>query len=134
MKQRPPMGHVGELILTVTEEHVIDFADAGMPAVFSTPKLIGLLERTARFSLAPYLENHERTVGVEIDLKHLAPAPLGAKVTLLTRVIGAEGVSVTFAVEARDEHELIAKGIHKRAVIEVESFTRRALRKTTHQP
>ena len=128
------MGLVGELTLTVTEEHVIDFADAGMPAVFSTPKLIGLLERTARFSLAPYLENHERTVGVEIDLKHLAPAPLGAKVTLLTRVIGTEGVNVTFAVEARDEHELIAKGIHKRAVIEVEAFTRRAMRKISHQP
>ncbi len=128
------MGHIGELTLTVADEHVIDFADAGMPAVFSTPKLIGLLERTARFSLAPYLENHERTVGVEIDLKHLAPAPLGAKVTLLTRVIGTEGVNVTFAVEARDEHELIAKGIHKRAVIEVEAFTRRAMRKISHQP
>ena len=128
------MGHIGELTLTVADEHVIDFADAGMPAVFSTPKLIGLLERTARFSLAPYLENHERTVGVEIDLKHLAPAPLGAKVTLLTRVIGTEGVNVTFAVEARDEHELIAKGIHKSAVIEVEAFTRRAMRKISHQP
>lgn len=128
------MGHIGELTLTVADEHVIDFADAGMPAVFSTPKLIGLLKRTARFSLAPYLENHERTVGVEIDLKHLAPAPLGAKVTLLTRVIGTEGVNVTFAVEARDEHELIAKGIHKRAVIEVEAFTRRAMRKISHQP
>ena len=128
------MGLVGELTLTVTEEHVIDFADAGMPAVFSTPKLIGLLERTARFSLAPYLENHERTVGVEIDLKHLAPAPLGAKVTLLTRVIAIDGVYATFAVEARDEHELIAKGIHKRAVIEVEAFTRRAMRKISHQP
>ena len=36
------MGHIGELTLTVADEHVIDFADAGMPAVFSTPKLIGL--------------------------------------------------------------------------------------------
>jgi fluoroacetyl-CoA thioesterase len=130
MKRRPPIGHLGEHQFTVTAEHCIDFADAGMPAVFSTPKLIGLLERTARFSVAPFLENHERTVGVEIDLKHLAPTPLGAKVTLSTRVIGIEGSYLTFAVEARDESELISKGIHKRAVIEVESFTRRVARKS----
>jgi len=130
MKRRPPIGHVGEHQFTVTEEHCIDFADAGMPAVFSTPKLIGLLERTARYSVAPFLENHERTVGVEIDLKHLAPTPPGARVTLTTRVIGSEGSYLTFAVEARDESELISRGIHKRAVIEVESFTRRLARKS----
>lgn len=130
MKRRPPIGHLGEHQFTVMEEHCIDFADAGMPAVFSTPKLIGLLERTARFSVAPFLENHERTVGVEIDLKHLAPTPLGSKVTLTTRVIGSEGSYLTFAVEARDERELISKGVHKRAVIEVESFTRRVARKS----
>jgi fluoroacetyl-CoA thioesterase len=121
MKRRPPIGHLGEHQFTVTAEHCIDFADAGMPAVLSTPKLIGLLERTARFSVTPFLENHERTVGVEIDLKHLAPT---------TRVIGTEGSYLTFAVEARDESELISKGIHKRAVIEVESFTRRVARKS----
>lgn len=130
MKRRPPIGHLGEHQFTVKEEHCIDFADAGMPAVFSTPKLIGLLERTARFSVALFLDNHERTVGVEIDLKHLAPTPIGAKVTLTTRVIGSEGNFITFAVEARDETELVSKGIHKRAVIEVESFTRRVQRKS----
>lgn len=130
MKKRPPIGHTGELTITVSEEHAIDFADEGMPAVFSTPKLIGLIERTARFSLATLLESNERTVGVEIDINHLAPAPIGAKVTLTTRVIGSDDPYVTFAVEARDEHELIARGIHKRAVIDVHSFARRVARKS----
>jgi predicted thioesterase len=129
MKQRPPIGHTGELSLTVADEHCIDFAEAGMPAVFSTPKLIGLIERTARRSLEPFLETNERTVGVEIDLKHLAPAPLGARVSLFTRVIGCQGRQVTFAVEARDEHELLAKGVHQRAVIDVNAFTLRVRRK-----
>lgn len=113
----------------VAAEHVIDFAADGMPAVFSTPKMIALLERTARESVAPFLEHGERTVGVELDIKHLAPTPLGASVTLTTRVIGGEGIHVTFAVEARDEHELLAKGVHKRAVIQVESFARRVRNK-----
>lgn len=132
MKRRPPIGLIGEFQFTVATEHVIDFAEGGMPAVLSTPRMIGLLERTARQSLMPLLESHERTVGVEIDIKHLAPTPLGAKVTLITRVIGGEGAYVNFAVEARDEHELIAKGVHKRAIIDVESFSRRVARKSNH--
>ena len=131
MKRRPPISHVGEHQFIVTAEHCIDFADAGMPAVLSTPKLIGLLERTARFSVALFLENQERTVGVEIDLKHLAPTPVGASVVVTTRVIGSDGAYVNFAVEARDGHELIAKGVHRRAVIDVESFARRVSRKSS---
>lgn len=129
VKQRPPNGLTGELILTVDAEHVIDFTAGGMPAVFSTPKMIGLIERTARESLAPYLENNERSVGAEIDIKHLAPAPLGARVTLVTRVISSEGPFVLFSVEARDREELLAKGLHKRAVINVASFARRVEKK-----
>lgn len=97
--------------------------------MFSTPFLIGLLERTARESLAPLLEENERTVGVEVDIRHLAPTPLGAQVTLSTRVIVVDGSFVTFHVEAHDEVEMIARGVHKRAVIRVDSFAKRVQRK-----
>lgn len=115
----------------VGTEHAITFATDGMPAVLSTPNLIGLLERTARESLMQFLETDERTVGAEIELRHLAPTPIGARVTLTTRVIHAEGTLVTFQVEARDRHELIARGVHKRAVIRVDSFNKRVQRKST---
>lgn len=129
MKSRPRPGITGELKFTVAQEHVIDFATDGMPAVLSTPRLIGLLERTAREALCPFLEEHERTVGMEIEIRHLAPTPLGADVTCLARVIASEGTSITFHVEARDEHEVIARGLHKRGVIRVESFAKRVARK-----
>jgi fluoroacetyl-CoA thioesterase len=125
MKSRPPTGTSNELRFAVGQDHTIDFASDGMPAVLATPRLIGLLERTAREAVAPYLEPNERTVGVEIDLRHLAPAPLGANVTCLARVIGSEGPFITYQIEARDEHEVLARGLHKRAVIRVESFARR---------
>jgi len=125
MKKRPPNGLTGEMNLVVGKEHVIDFASGGMPAVFSTPIMIGLIERTARESLVPYLENTERSVGVEIDIKHLAPTPVGATVTLSTRVIGSERAFVNFVVEARDAKEILSRGVHKRAVIEIDSFARR---------
>jgi predicted thioesterase len=129
MKGRPKIGSTGELTFTVEQKHVIDFATDGMPAVLSTPNLIGLLERTARETLVPHLDSGERTVGIEIEVRHLAPTPLGAKVTCLARVIAADEQTVTFHVEARDEQELIIRGLHKRAVIRVESFARRVARK-----
>jgi predicted thioesterase len=129
MKSRPKVGVTGELRFTVAQEHVIDFATDGMPAVLATPRLIGLLERTAREALSPFLEANERSVGMEIELRHLAPTPLGAQVTCQARVVATEGATVTFHVEARDEQEILARGLHKRGVIRVESFARRLARK-----
>jgi predicted thioesterase len=129
MKSRPVTGTVGQLTFTVSAEHVIDFATDGMPAVLSTPRLIGLIERTARESLYPFLDADERTVGIEIELRHSAPTPLGAPVTCTTRVIQAEGVQVTFQFEVRDAQEVVARGLHKRAVIRIRSFARRVAAK-----
>jgi fluoroacetyl-CoA thioesterase len=129
MKAIPKIGTAGEFTFTVGSEHNISFASGGMPAVLSTPSLIGLIERTARVSLEPFLEVDERTVGTEIELRHFAATPLGARVCITTRVIHVEGRKVSFQVEARDEEELIARGVHERAVIRVESFRRRVERK-----
>jgi fluoroacetyl-CoA thioesterase len=129
MKTRPKIGTTGELNFTVEQKHVIDFATEGMPAVLSTPNLIGWLERTAREMVSPLLEPGERTVGVEIEIRHLAPTPLGAGVTCLARVIATDGATITFHLEARDEQELLVRGLHKRAVIRVEPFARRVARK-----
>ena len=125
MKNLPRPGLVGELTFVVESKHAIEFSDDSMPAVLATPILIGLMERTARLSLAPLLDANERTVGMEIDLRHLAPTPVGATVAVTTRVVRAEGREVTFQVEARDAQETIARGLHKRAIIRVESFARR---------
>jgi predicted thioesterase len=95
-----------------------------MPSVLSTPSLIGLLERTARETRQPFLDPNERTAGIEIDLRHLAPTPLGASVTCGARIIGVDGKQVTFQIEARDAHEVVARGIHTRAVVHIESFAR----------
>ncbi len=129
MKSRPRIGTTGELRFTVGQEHVIDFATGGMPAVLSTPRLVALIERTARESLYPFLDDNERTVGSELEIRHLAPTPIGESVTITTRVIGCEARSVDFQFEVRDAHEIIARGLHKRAAITVESFARRVARK-----
>jgi len=126
MKSKPPIGTLGETTFVVETKHCIDFAADGMPAVLSTPNLIGILERTARHAIEPFLEADERSVGVEIELRHLAPSPRGAKVTATARVIGVTGRFVDYQIEARDGSELLARGVHKRAVVQTGNFTERA--------
>lgn len=125
MKATPRIGTAGETTFVVEEKHCIEFATDGMPAVLSTPNLIGILERTARHAIAPFLQADERSVGVEIELRHLAASPLGATVTAVARVIGSSGRYVDFQIEARDGAELIARGVHKRAVVRTGSFAQR---------
>jgi predicted thioesterase len=130
MKSFPKIGTAGELQFVVEQKHAIDFATDGMPAVLSTPNLIGLLERTARKALEPFLETDERSVGIEIELRHLAPTPLGQQVTCIAKVIHVDGTKIGFQIEARDQRDLIARGLHKRAVIRVQSFANQVQRRS----
>jgi len=131
MKSQPHSGLVGGLIFKVEQQHLIDFAGDDMPAVLSTPWLIKWLEQTARETLRPLLEPGEASVCMEVDSQHLAPTPLGATVKCVARVISAEASTVTFQIEASDEQELIARGVHKRAVISKARFFQRVARKQT---
>jgi len=130
MKNRPRIGLTGELAFQIEPKHAIDFATDGMPAVLSTPSLVGFLERTAREAMAGCLDDNERSVGTEIELRHLAPTPVGQTIHCTARVIHAEDREVTFQITARDEREIIARGLHKRAIIRVDHFASRVKAKS----
>src|SRR5882672_700401 len=131
MRSLPRIGATGALEFVVEQKHVIDFATDGMPAVLSTPILIGQLERIARELLALLLDPDERTVGAEIELRHFVLTSLGRWVTCIVWVIAAERREITLQIEVRDQVEIIARGWHKRAVIRVEPFTHQVQSKST---
>ena len=112
------IGTVGEERFVVSEQHLIDFAHSGMPQILCTPWLVWFLEHAARNAMLPLLEPGESTVGVVINLEHMAATPLGAQVVCCARVIYADGPLISFQFEAHDEHEKIAHGTHKLRVIQ----------------
>jgi len=122
-------GMSAEERLTVGPSNRIVFADDRMPAVLATPWLVAHLEYAARHAIAPCLEGHERSVGTYVEVEHLAPVPEGYTVVCRARVIMADGPVVTFQIEAHDGTEPVARGIHRRRVIDVERFKRRLARK-----
>ena len=115
--------------VTVGPTNRITFADERMPAVLATPWLVAHLEYAARHAIAACLEDRERSVGTFIEVEHLAPVPEGFTVTCRARVIHAEGPVVTFQIEAHDGVEVVARGLHRRRVIDVDRFARRIARK-----
>jgi predicted thioesterase len=125
MKTVPKVGTIGLVHFTVEQRHAIDFADERMPAVLSTPWLIWFLEHAAREAVLACLEPGESTVGTHIDVQHLAPTPLGQDVTCQARVIHCDGPLVSLQLQARDKHELIARGVHKLRIIHCDRFARR---------
>jgi len=134
MKFQPRTGLSGERTIRVGPENRISFADAQMPAILATPWLIAELEFTARDTLAQCLEPNERSVGVSVQVEHLAATPEGFSVACRARVIHVSGKIVTFQVDAHDGIEPIARGIHKRAVIDVDRFRRRIEKKRANLP
>ena len=133
MNSVPRIGLTGEQVIVVGPSNRISFADARMPAVLATPWLIAHLEYAARDAIAACLDDHERGVGTFIEVEHLAPAPEGLTVTCRARVIHVDKTVVTFQVDAHDGIEPIARGIHRRRVVDVDRFARRVMRKRDSQ-
>ena len=130
MKSRPRPGQEAKIRFVVEAKHSIDFAEEGMPAVLATPWLIWFMDHTARDAMLPHLEPTESTVGILVDIEHLAPTPLGQAVNCRAQVLRSEGSQFLFKLEAFDEQEKIANGLHKLNVIDKARFAGRVARKT----
>lgn len=129
MKTVPRIGMSAEERAVVGPANRIVFADDLMPAVLATPWLVAYMEYAARHAIEPCLEEHERSVGSFIEVEHLAPTPEGFTVVCKARVIRVDGPVVTFQVEAHDGTDLVARGLHRRRVIDARRFAKRVARK-----
>jgi predicted thioesterase len=86
--------------------------------VYATPELVRDIERTCRSFLLEHSDEGEDSVGMRVELDHLAATLLGMSVEIVARVTAVDGRQVTFAFEANDDMEPIAKGTHKRFVVD----------------
>ena len=92
--------------------------------VFSTPAMIGLMERTCVELVEPYLDPEEQTVGIHVDVRHMAPTKIGQKVTVTVELLEIKGKRLRYAVSAiNDQGVKIGEGMHRRAVINTERFS-----------
>jgi predicted thioesterase len=75
------------------------------------------------------LPKGQRTVGVHLNVKHLAATPVGMTITARSELLAVEGRRLTFRVEAFDEVEKVGEGTHERHVIDMARFQQRVAEK-----
>ena len=124
-----PLPRIHEMEYTVTDEVSIHFMGPDVPPVLSTPSLVLWIETTSHENLRPVLGPGEDSVGILIQVKHLAATPLGMKVRVVSKLVRVEGRVYTFEIEAFDEAEKIAAGMHERASVSVAKFAGRVAAK-----
>lgn len=128
---RLPIGLSARRSLVVTHDLTVQALAPELPAVYSTPNMILLMEMTATELLRPYLPDGWVSVGALVDVRHLAATPVGFTVTATVSVVEISKSLVVFDVEAHDGVDRIGAGRHARAPIELARFLAGLERKRT---
>jgi fluoroacetyl-CoA thioesterase len=98
---------------------------AAMPKVFATGNMIILMEWVCAQLLAPHLDTGEGSLGVHVDVSHLAATLPGMTVTVEVECAAVIGQRVSFKVKAHDGVDLIGEGRHERFVVMWDKFNDR---------
>lgn len=125
------VGMSREEAFTVKEEHSAAQVGSGAYQVLATPWLIAFMERAAHRLLAENLPEGRSSVGVRVEVQHLAPTPVGGVVRVSARITSVEGTRVDLAVSAWDGQEQVGTGTHRRVIVDDERFRRRIQEKGT---
>jgi len=122
-------GLVGTYRIVVADEHTAPFVGSGKVRVLATPVMINLFEAAALACCEQYLPPGHQSLGIHLDVRHIAATPVGMRVTATAELVKVDGRTLTFRVEAHDERELIGDGLHERVVVNVERFDQRVQKK-----
>jgi fluoroacetyl-CoA thioesterase len=93
--------------------------------VFSTPSMTLFVEITSQELAMPYLKPGQGQVGVSVNIRHLAPTPLGKKVRCETELVGIDRRRLTFKAKVYDDVEQVGEAEHVRFVIDLDKYMAR---------
>jgi fluoroacetyl-CoA thioesterase len=128
-KLRP--GLEGSIERVVLQEWTIASLDPRLPAVLSTPHMIGLMEIAASQAILAELPPGAISVGTRIEVDHLKAVPVGSTVRASARLVEHDGRFLVFDVEATSGVHVIGRGRVFRAVVESRKFQANAHSRTS---
>jgi len=116
----------GSAKLVVAHEDTAVALKSGEVLVLGTPRLIALVEEASLHAVADQLPNGQTTVGMRVQVDHLAPTKIGSSVAAEATLEKVEGRRLTFTVTVTDHGGLVAAGKVTRVVVETERFLDKA--------
>lgn len=126
-------GLMGESTQVVTEGLTAGAFGSGLVPALATPAMIALMENASVNAIRESLQVGQTSVGVEVNVKHLAATPVGMHVRARAEVLSIDKWRVTFQVEAWDDKERIGEGTHVRAIVDEARFKERIAEKRADQ-
>lgn len=115
-----PEGLSDEMVIETTPEMGVKHLPIPM---YSTPTMVGHIEGLCLKMLIPYHTAGESSVGYIVNVKHMAPTPIGMKVTVKAKVAEATERKAVFDVEVFNETGAkIGEGQHERRAIDMTRF------------
>ena len=110
---------------TYTIQHIVTDAEtasavgSGGLAVYATPSMICLMEKTAYRAAAAH---GLQTVGTKVNISHLRACKVGTEVKITAELTEVEGRRLEYCIKVEDEKGLLGEGTHQRFIIDPERF------------
>ncbi len=94
-----------------------------MPRVLATGFMVGLFEWACIQAINPHIEwPEEQTVGIHVNLSHIAATPPGLTITVKGKLEEVAGRKLNFSIVADDGLDKISEGTHDRFVVNAAKF------------
>ena len=108
-----------EMTWEVTEELATTRGDY---KVFSTPGMTRFVEMTAHKLVEPHLKPGQGQVGLQVNIRHMAPTPIGKKVRCEAELVAVDRRKLTFKCKVFDDVEQVGEAEHDRFVIDLDKY------------
>jgi predicted thioesterase len=125
MAKPVPLGARGAVERRVEFQHTLTAWRATLPAVLSTPFMIGWMESAGFEALLPFCEGDEVSVGTAINVYHRAPAGIGAAVRCEAVLESVSGRFLVFRVIAQSGDQVLGEGTVTRAIVSKAKFAQK---------
>ena len=109
---------------TVKQKDCALTVKSGDLEVLSTPTVLSWMEEVSADLARQFLNDNETTVGVHVELDHLAPAFVGDTVEVKTVLEEKGKKKLVFNVEAKKNDKILAKAKHVRVIVNKGMFSR----------
>lgn len=101
--------------------------------VFSTPAMTLLVEAASHKLVQPHLKPGQGQVGTAVNIRHLAPTPIGKKVRAEVEIKAIDRRKLTLHAKVYDDVEQVGEAEHERFIIDVEKYADRLRKKLSPQ-
>jgi predicted thioesterase len=97
--------------------------------VFSTPSMCLFAEMAAHRLVELHLKPGQGQVGLTVNIRHMAPTPIGRRVRAAVELTAIERRKLSFHINIHDDTEQVGEVTHERFVIDVDKYVERLKQK-----